>query len=746
MAQERQTKRYWRGARSLCGATVLVSTLLSSTAVFAQIDEIIVTSQKREQSIQDVPISVFVVDGDFLSSRNFNEVSELQFVVPGFGLNDANNPNGQGFQVRGIGTQTFGIGTEDSVGVVVDGVVVGRTVGGLVDLSDIERVEILRGPQGTLFGKNASAGLLNIVTKGPTEEFAAEAGFSYSEKNEIKANAAVSGPLLGTDKAFFRLNGYVNKRDGLIDNIFDGRELNDRNEVGVRGKLEVRLSDSLTLNLAGDFIDRDIDCCAATAINVTPGVAAITAPVVAGFDNDQLNDNGNYFTDLEVWGTSAQLDWDVGDHTITSITAYRGYEVIQEQEIDLIPGTILSANLGDSQQDQITQELRVTSPTGNLIDYVTGLYFFRQNSKNVLEQRIGPSADLPAREVDTLNYAAFGEATVNVSEELRLIAGLRLVREELDLDFFRPTVPFRFGGATGVTTDPTLAASDGLTLVESDTDDTNLSWRFGVQYDVLEDAMVYFTASRGYKGGGFNTLGSVNVNAVVNPEIPTSYEGGLRSTWFDGRLTANLTGFYTKFRDFQAQSVDPATFQFTLQNAGTAETKGAEFEFAAQPVDTTSIFLSGAYVDATFKDFVGAQCFPGQTVAQGCIGGSQDLSGGRVGSSPKWTLTANLNQQIPLNDLPFDAFFTASYLFKSEFNFGNTQDPATVQDAYSLVDTSIGVTGNDGQYTLTFFVKNVFDENFATSLINLTAFGTPLAQFPNYNSERRFGFSVRAKY
>lgn len=737
---------YSLSARTMCGTAVLLSTLLSTTAATAQLDEIIVTSQKREQSIQDVPISVFVVNGDLLSSRNFNEVSELQFVVPGFGLNDANNPNGQGFQIRGIGTQTFGIGTEDSVGVVVDGVVVGRTVGGLVDLSDIERVEVLRGPQGTLFGKNASAGLLNIVTKGPTEEYMAEAGFSYGEENEIKANAAVSGPLFGSDKAFFRLNGYVNKRDGLIENVFDGRELNDRNEVGVRGKLEFRLSDDLTLNIAGDFIDRDIDCCGATAINVTPGTALLTAPVVAGFENDQLNDNGSYFTDLEVWGTSAQLDWDIGDHTITSITAYRGYEVIQEQEIDMLPITILSSNLGDSQQDQFTQEIRVTSPTGNLIDYVGGLYFFRQSSKNTLDQRIGPSIDLPSRAVDTLNYAAFGEATVNLNEQLRLIAGLRLVREELEMDFFRPTVPFRFGGATGVSTDPAEAAALGLSLVDGNTDDTNLSWRFGAQYDVLDDAMVYFTASRGYKGGGFNTLGSVTINSIVEPEIPTSFEGGLRSTWFDGRLTANLTGFYTKFDDFQAQSVDPLTFQFTLQNAGIAETKGAEFEFVALPFDDTSIFLNGAYVDAKFDEFVGAQCYPGQTAAQGCIGGSQDLSGGRIANSPKWTVTASLNQQIPFNDLPFDGFITASYLFKSAFNFANTQDPATVQDAYSLVDTSIGIVGDDDQYTLTFFVKNVLDENFSTSLINLTAFGTPLAQFPNYNSERRFGFSIKAKY
>ena len=742
MSRKHRTKTRLLSLSGLGGATVILSTLLSAMTVSAQIDEIIVTSQKREQSLQDVPISVLVVDGDFLDARNFNEVSELRFVAPGFDLNDANNQNGQGFQVRGIGTQVFGVGTEDSVAVVVDGVVLGRTIGGLADLADVERIEVLRGPQGTLFGKNASAGLLNIVTKGPTEEFVAEAGFGYSELNEIKANAAVSGPLLGSgDKAFFRLSAYHNNRDGLVDNISDGRELNNRNETGVRGKLELRLTDSVTVNIAADYSDSEEDCCVATAVE---GGAAIPG-ITPGITNNRVSIPGNIFSDLAVWGVSAQVDWEVADHTVTSITAYRGYDLQQEQE--LIP--VLTSNLGDGQQDQFTQELRITSPTGGRFEYVAGLYFFKQFVSNNLDQIIDlgmvTSQNLRDTSIDTLNYAAFGDVTFSVTDDFRLLGGLRVLREELDLNFFRPNV-FCFCGP-GVSTDPVQAAALGLVNIPNDNDDSAISWRAGIQYDILDDAMAYFTVSRGYKGGGFNALDSTIANTLVEPEIPTSYEGGIRSTWFDGRLTANVTGFYTRIRDFQAQAFDNVALAFSIINAGVAETKGAEFEFVGRPFDTTSISLAGAYIDATFDEFVGGPCFPGQTVAQGCIGNVQDLSGADIGNSPDWTITSNLNQQVPLESLPFDGFFNLSYFYRSEANFTTAGDPGLVQDGYHLVDTSLGIEGNDGQYTLTFFVKNVFDENFATSLVNLSSLGgAPVAQFPNYNAERRFGFSVKARY
>ncbi len=742
MSQERQTKYYWQKARYLCGVSLLIGSLMPISSATAQIDEIIVTSQKREQSLQEVPISVLDVDGDFLDSRNFNDVSELRFVAPGFDLNDANNQNGQGFQVRGIGTQVFGVGTEDSVAVVVDGVVLGRTIGGLTDLADIERIEVLRGPQGTLFGKNASAGLLNIVTKGPTEQIAAEAGFGYSEENEIKANGAVSGPLLDTsDKAFFRLSAYHNNRDGLVDNIFDGRELNDRNETGFRGKLELRLTDNVTVNIAADYSDSEEDCCVATAVQGGPAIPGITP----GITNDRVSIPGNIFADLATWGVSAQVDWDVADHTVTSITAYRGYDLQQEQE--LIPA--LTANVGDGQQDQFTQELRVTSPTGGRFEYVAGLYFFKQYQSNNLDQIIDlgfvASTNLRDSAIETLNYSAFGDLTFTVTDDFRLLGGLRLIREELDLEFFRPNV-FCFCGP-GVSTDPAQAAALGLVNVANDNDDFAVSWRAGLQYDVLQDAMAYFTVSRGYKGGGFNALDSIIANTLVQPEIPTSYEGGIRSTWFDGRLTANLTGFYTRVRDFQAQAFNNVSLSFAIINAGVAETKGAEFEFVGRPFDTTTVSLAGAYIDAVFDEFVGGPCFPGQSVAQGCIGNVQDLSGAEIGNSPDWTITSNLNQQIPLDSLPFDGFVNLSYFYRSEANFSTAGDPGLVQDGYHLVDTSLGIKGNDGQYTLSFFVKNLFDENFATSLVNLSALGgAPVAQFPNYNAERRFGFSLRARY
>ncbi|HLL24635.1 MAG TPA: TonB-dependent receptor, partial [Kofleriaceae bacterium] len=460
-------------------APVLAQTTAAPATELASegdIADIVVTAQRRVERLIDVPVSVVATSGETLEDLNLTASTDLQFVTPGFALGDANTPRGAGFRIRGIGTNVFADGIEQSVGTVVDGVPLARAGQGLADLTDVERVEVLRGPQGLLFGRNASAGVLNIVTRKPGNELELNANASYGSDDEIKLSGGVSAPLGAGLSA--RLSGYINRNNGFVTNVRTGEKLNNRNEYGFRGTLRYEPNENLEILLRGDWSNRRNRCCvwtvrqfASAATDPRPGTVflrQLTGPLASGPEALENNGSAPYYNRSKNRGGSAEINYLLGDYTLTSITAYRKWNQVDNNDADLSPINVLDRNMGANNLEQTTQELRLTSPSDGFVEFVAGLFYF--DSKNVapssqvgrfanglalaaaggINVPLAPGLVLPATQlfgrdtlqiIDTRDYAVFGQATINITDRLALIAGGRVTDTKVGVDYARTGSP-----------------------------------------------------------------------------------------------------------------------------------------------------------------------------------------------------------------------------------------------------------------------------------------------------------------
>ena len=731
----------------------------SINANAATLEEVIVTAQKREQSLQDVPISVQVVSGRDMAARNLNEVTALTKVSPGFTFADGTDPGDSTLVLRGVGTQTFSRGVDQSVSVVVDGAVATGIAASLLDLNDVARVEILRGPQGMLFGKNASAGVLNVVTNGPTEEFEAILGASYADNEEVKINAIISGPI--TDSISGRLGYYSSEHDPILENdLPGGPEYNDRDEWGVRGKLLFDFSDNLDLLLTANHIESDVVCCTQAAREIVPGSLSEELGVPSGKEQDTLLENDPSWGKVELDNVIAELTYDWGDYTLTSITSYTESNAQKNYIGFNVPITGVLANPSDEDIEQFTQEFRLQSYGNETFDWLVGFYYFDKDLDVEGIQALEPfalglipvpglvGADAKVSEVEWESYALFGQGTWHINERTRLTAGLRVNYDDLATATVVTTPTELFPDA------PVVFPVPGTTpgAVSDSSDNTAVSGRLILEYDISDDIMLYASAAQGYKGEGANTQSSVTTadQVIVDPEIPTSFELGMRSTLANGQVIFNATLFHSTFEDFQTNVTENALVpEFFLANAEEMETQGLEAELSWQATD--NLFLSGAlaYVDATFTDFEGAPCYPLQDIeGTGCENGRQDLSGKDLPNSPEWSYNLSLRYNLPLASMPFDGFFNADWFWQDEVLYFSNNDPKTIGDAYGVADASIGIIGNDGNYRVSIFAKNLFDEFHVTQLdnraTNLT--GQRVANRLGYTYERRVGISAEVRF
>ncbi|WP_161989080.1 TonB-dependent receptor [Sphingomonas glacialis] len=708
--------------------------------------DIVVTAQKRSERLQDVPVAISSVSGDTLKAANLTNITDIRFLAPSVQFAESNNVRGEGFAVRGVGTFAFADGTEQSVSVVVDGVVLGRPGMGTGDLSDIAQVDILRGPQGMLFGKGGSAGVVSITTRNPTPNFSAEGRVSYGTDNESKLNAIVNTPL--TSNLALRMNGYLNHRDGFIDNVFTGQKLGGVTEGGFRGKLLYSPTDDLTVLLAGDWARHTSACCQSVIIG-TVGAAPNTYVVsrlaayniVPSYTNDQTNVGGAVYENMTQWGSSLEINKSFGDYTLTSISAYRRWVLHDNTDTGFTDTPVFPVNGADERQQQLTQELRLASPKGGLVDYVTGLYYFNQNLKAAYPQQ-GQLA-LPAAttifsrkaqpDIQTLNYAVFGQANINVTPKLTLIAGGRYTHDDITLVSYDRTLVSSsdapFPGA------PPLSFNKDT--YPSNRKANNFSYRVGAQYKFSRAAMVYATNARGYKGPGIGLVSGYSLGQPLfsRPEIPTSYEIGLKSTWFNRKLVFNIDLFTTDIKDFQTQVATPFIFNGTnlailqIANAGKVRTRGVEMDFSVRPTARLTIGGNAAYIDAKFADFPNGTCnYPTQP---GCflsttIPGTSttvpatrffNTTGQVLPNSPKFTYSLTASYDAPLSDA-MTGFIRGNYNYRSSVNFSANGDALTAQRGYGIAGGQIGVRSTDGRWSAAVFARNLFDTHFLASINN----------------------------
>ncbi len=797
----------------LLSTSILVSAALTPAMAQDEISDqtqslgdnvIVVTAQKRTERLLDVPVSVAVADGESLRALNFNEATDLQFLAPGLALGDANTPRGAGFRVRGVGTQIFADGIEQSVGTVVDGVPLTRAGQGLADLIDIERIEVLRGPQGMLFGRNASAGLINIVTRLPSlDNFGFEGQASYGDDDDIRIGGSITGPII-EDVAGFRLTGFYNSRDGFVTNIANGEDLNARKEYGFRGSILLQPNESLEIILRGDWSKRNnraniwtvraLDGASPLVTSPIPGlIAPVIAPEIqaaAGPESRIVNIGGDIFNRVESYGGSGEINYSFGDYTLTSLTAYREWDQADNNDADQSLLNILDVNTGTNTLDQFSQEIRLTSPQDQLVSFVAGLFYYESSNENSTVQTgkfvptfaqfgaagipapvpgtpiVVQPADLAGRSVfsnvDIRDYAAFGQANINVSEQFKIILGGRYTNTKVSTVYDRSPGP-----GTSPLFNLLLGSGAAPLAYDLSTKDENFSWRAGLQYAPTSDLNFYGTIARGYKGPGFDTQVDFTVqdgrttleSALVEPEIPTSYEVGVKGAFAEGRVTANLAFFLTDFEDFQAQVFETppgaALGSFRVRNAGKLRTQGFELEVNARPADGFTAGFGLAYADTEFRSFTGAACpraaqastVPGNP----CAGGAAafDASGRPAPNAPKWTLSLNSRYETEIAQ-GFGVFAQANMLMRSDTLFSTVPEGVSnpyEQDGYVVVNGSVGFTVAEGKYGLSVFIKNLFDQNYVTSVFDLPFGGAgDFGQFVTRDAERTTGIQANVRF
>jgi iron complex outermembrane recepter protein len=701
-------------------------------------NDIIVTAQRREERLQDVPISVSVIGGDSLQAFSQNSTVELAYRIPNVSLNNGAAARQFGFFIRGYGSTSFAPETiESSTAFVLDGVVLGMGGGALMDLPDIERIEVLRGPQGTLFGKNSGAGVVNVTTRRPSSEPVAEVRASIaSPQFDRQFSIYSSAPL--SDAVRYSLSFRGQQRNGFIKNVFDGRRLNDENNYGFRGRLEIEPSSDLTVTLIGDYWERDSDCClpvpiraAATPVLFELEHAAAGIQIRPG--NMKSNIDGYVFSKVYSYGMSAAIDYSFNDYTLTSISSYRGWGSNDGFDLDNRPVDIFNINSYYLRQKQFSQELRVASPKGKMFDFVAGLFYFNQSAdgEEGIQINRASTAFLVNRTYAALgrteNLGIFGQTNINLSDDFRIIVGARWLKENIRIRRYQ--------------TD--LLSGRDFTVGNSRSDDA-IVWRLGAQYDISDDVNFFATATRGFKGGGFDSGPVANIARDVLPERPMNYEVGLRSVFRDAGVTFNVTGFWQKIDNLQVTARDPNNvLNFFLLNAATARTRGFEWELSWRPSRDLdlSFDLAGSYTDAKFTDFPSAPCYRGQTAALGCVGGVQNLTGARLPYAEKWNISLTTNLSVPIGGglkMMGNAF--VGYKSAAFLNAGN--DPGFIQPGYPLVHLSLGVGDENDKWHLRAFVRNLTDEVFAQRTFATTfgGVGSFAAYYP-YEARRIIGVS-----
>ncbi len=787
--------------KHLTGLCALL-TFLSCATVQAQIEEIIVTAQKRAQNAQDVPISISTFSGDFLESSGADDLQSLGYYTPNLTLSKSSQLANNRIILRGVGS-VGNSAIEPSVAVFIDGVYYPRPSSVIGNLTDIAQVEVLRGPQGTLFGRNASTGALNIRTKQPADDFEGSIKARYGNFDSRSVAGSVSGAFSAA--AAGRLAFQYAGRDGYADNTFTSndsrREVGDYEDVSVRGKLYFTPTSNLEINLAVDYAEINneggpISVIADTIAASYPGILqrALDPNAVPGmsppgpngplpvtdntFSYDLNQDHRDDATDQQA-GLALDWTWTVAGHDIRSITSLRRWKNATFESALRLPADLLN-RVTDYRVDTFSQELQLISPAGGRLEYVAGLYYYQEDydidqrfdlgvdfcqaASNAaflraftLLQRAGRSAREAAAtglgaagglagvcnrapltggvvsdfEQAVTSYAAFGQATFKLNEQLRLTGGLRLTRDEKSGSFAQtvnnpslapfaippgvlPTVP---GGLPGLD----FRINDPLEPLAFN--DTELTWLANISYYPTADVMLFATASTGFKSGGFNADGfnsagdARNVSRVFNSETVYNYEIGVKSGWLDNRLIANVTLFRTEIADFQDRQFDG--INFFVQNAGKLIQQGVELDLIANPIEPLYVMLGASYLDSEFDSFANATALPAQIAADNTA--TLNLAGERNHFSPKWQLSLVADYAAALPNTRLGWFMRGEFQHVGEQNVGaeTNQNPQSRQGAYSLMNAKLGLRGvGRQQWELAFFIKNAFDKGYCQTIFN----------------------------
>jgi iron complex outermembrane receptor protein len=742
---------------------------LSEGAKNEGVEEIIVTAQRIRENLQKVPIAMTVVSGDTLKERNIYDPSQLPFVAPSLQLEGSNDSVGPiYFFVRGVGTAIHTVAGESSVGTVIDGVAMSRPDLGIVQFFDIQQVEILRGPQGFLFGKNASAGLVNITTTPPKlGEYESLAHLEYGRTtaagggNEYVAQGTQNIPL-GENQAL-RLDVYYTSNPGVVRNLLPGTLSNfGEEEDGARLKYLWSPNDRLDIYAIADVaVESGMGGEAqAWGIDRAGGFLQplnLAVGVHAGPTNIDIASPSPYTSFFTLGGGQIQLVYHLnGGFDLTNMAAWRTFKQTNVEDPDFLPQSIFDTNIQSRSERQFSEELRLSSPSSGALTYQLGLYYldgryeqFRDLAGNfqgiipfVLPPGVGFIGSIQDEVVPAKSYAVYGQAVFHATDRFRVIAGGRFTHDDLS-------------GSSTLSQGNNLRPLFGTLPLDQHVSVSNFSGRAGLEFDLAPESMAYFTFARGYKGPAIND--APDATTPLRPEIPTSLELGLKSTLFDHRLVLNAALFHTDFSNYQGTAFNTQVFAQILANAGELRTEGVELDLTAKPISDLTLTAAATYDNAYYVSFKGQACYPLEAPGTGpnqCDpDGASDASGNRLENAPRWSASTSANYEHPLSS-GLRGFIRADYYYRTGVNYSANGDPSTAAPGYGILGASFGISSPSDSWRLSVFARNLLDKRFVTylnlspalSISKDSALGGDYLNAFGVDSFRTVGVSLDAKF
>lgn len=721
------------------------STLLSASAGFAaqtfSLEEVVVTAQKREERALEVPISMAALGAEALEQSGIKEVKDLGEMAPNVQISQDSDFSSR-VTIRGVGANSRNIGFDTRVGVYLDGVYLGQSPAVNQGLVDLDRVEVLRGPQGTLFGKNTVAGAVNLISKKPSDEQELEVGINVGNYNNREYQMRGNLPLSDTTAMSLSLN--KTERDGYIENLFNGDEVNERDATSGRVHLRSDMTDKLSVNIAADYMTQDRN-----GFNGEPLTTIFAGGYpTAGNDKYEMYQNRTVPEDKEIWGTSATIDYDLDSgFSFKSITAYRYTDMIYGTDVDFTEFDLINTAYQDTYK-QLTQEFQLTSPADSALSYVLGLYYYTQDSDTeryalagndigAFPFGIAPNSTAVAYggTVETESYSIYANGNYDITDRLSLGFGFRYSEETKDVDWAID------GSGSGGFNIATGSVKDSRT-------DRDFSPTVSLNYAMGEDSFVYARASTGVKSGGYN-LDFVNADQFTgspddiefDTESVISYELGYKAELLDRRLRINTAVFYSEFEDYQVnQYIDlgGGGTALTITNAAEVVSKGIELEATYVPTDNLQVTAAVGLLDAKFKSFPG-----------GGDGGA-DATDNDLPYAPDLTAALGVQYYLPLPSLASTLLLRADYSYTSErfitpsnnegFSNGVVDIDYDQLESYDLINARIGLIDDADRWEVYLWGRNLADSDHMNYSFR-DFLGTYVA---GYAMPRTYG--VEAKY
>ena len=718
--------------RSSLYAAAAVSALAASAPALGQetatgIEEIVVTAQKRAQNLQDVPVSVTAFSDTAIREAGFTNSLSIGDQVPNLEIKTFGGvPN---IFIRGVGNNDFNASSIGPISIYRDDVVVASTGSQIFSLFDLERIEVVRGPQGTLFGKNTTGGAIQFFSKLPGDEFEGNARFGYGRFDLFEAEAAASLPL--GEGLSLRVAGIVRRRDGEKTNLFTGEDTINVDEAAARAILRWHPSADTDVRLSiGGGRDRS-DYLENKPVGTIDGadLFGYTDPYpnnanLLNFNGPSRNHSDNLFINLNITHS-------IGDLTFKSITGYDKSDVDNRVDVDGGPFRIDEITfLTDA--EQITQEFQLAYDSGPL-NAIGGLFYFQENldadsNADLLGELSFADGALPLITRATRKnkaYAIFGQATYAVAPAFRVTLGGRYTIDKVRATHRADLVPGFFDADI-----PDGAAVPLVPFARMKDTFKSFSWRVSADYNVTDDVLAYASIDKGFKAGGFNIgiITSVAERTQVDPEYLTSYEIGIKSTLFDRRLRLNVSAFYYDYTDLQVLSVNRQAGSTVptlgLDNAADAEIKGIELEATALPTDWLDLGLNLGILDAKYKNYLSGAIDPE-------TGEPRDFSGNRLPGAPKFTLSTFAQVTIPVGD--FETRWRAEYNYTGKKYYNNAQsDLISSGEGYGLLNLRATLADPAKGWELAAWAKNVTGKAYIVDATDTSGFGF----VPRYYGER----------